>query len=128
MKCGLIRVNRLAEEKYAIVAEDEMIIAHNLKILLQSIGFSKVITVGSVAELREYQNVSFDLAFLDLKLSDGSSEKFVFHFSSRGIPTIVHSGHLNEQNVSLGQNVHFLAKPSTRARIKALVKSVIELD
>ena len=112
----------------AIVAEDEVIIAHNLKNLLEKIGFSKVIIVGSVAELREYQNVSFDLAFLDLKLSDGSSEKFVVHFSRRGIPTIVHSGHLNEQKVSVGQNIHFLAKPSTRAKIKAVVKSVVELD
>jgi len=115
------------EVRHALIVEDEVIIALGLRTIMRSLGFSQITTVGSIEELQKLRDDHFDLAIFDVSLPDGSSHKLAESFSRRGIPTIIHSGHVLPTEISLNGNMHFLAKPSSRAEIKSLIKSIVDV-
>ena len=112
----------------ALVVEDEIIIAIGLKAILESMNFDNVTIAGTLKELETLDDKQFELAIFDANLPDGCGRVAAEQFSEGGTPTIMHSGHITMDQVNPHENLLFLPKPSTRAKIKATIKYALGMD
>ncbi|WP_147125068.1 response regulator [Shimia ponticola] len=113
---------------HALVVEDELVIALGLKAILQGMEFAEVTVVGTLNDLRNLGDIRVDLAIFDANLPDGCGREVAEEYAQRGVPTLIHSGHITRDQVSNNEHIRFLPKPSTRAEIKATIKSVLGTD
>ena len=74
-----------------LIVEDELIILNALKTIVKSAGYKRCHTAHSIDAALEFdQKSSFDIVFLDIKLGDQNSLKFLHLFlSSKGRPEVV---------------------------------------
>jgi DNA-binding NtrC family response regulator len=100
--------------KRILVVEDEPLISMDIETMLTELGH-EVISTPSVKEtLDVLEAISFDLAILDYKVSDGDTTALATDMKRRGLPFIVCSGSegLTEFSEAFA-GARFLAKPYT---------------
>jgi DNA-binding response OmpR family regulator len=108
------RMNKLAGSKpLVLVLEDEALIALDLQDELQDAGHEVAgpFTACSAA-LEWLRTATPDLAILDATLNDGSCHIVAVELSRRGVPFLIYSGHLgDEQLLAEFQNIIWIEKP-----------------
>lgn len=108
-----------------LIAEDETLIAMYLRAILSAAG-AIVTTVSMVEAAMHKAEDSFDLALLDVSLSDGEIFPAAEKLGSRGVPIVFHSGHVaGMDDLQRFPNAMTLEKPARQSDIiQALVSQL----
>jgi len=95
-----------------LIVEDEPILALTLEEYLTSAGFEVAAVVGRLpAALAAIETIALDAAVLDANLAGVSAAPAAAALTARGVPFIVVSGYLPEQQVSAFSAGARLQKP-----------------
>jgi len=111
----------------ALVVEDDLVIALLAESMLQQLGCSHVITVGTADDaLRQLRQQSIGLVLLDVNLGDHSSEPVAQRLIELGIPTIVTTGYSDTDSVPEPlRRLRRLCKPYTKTELALLIPRVM---
>ncbi len=94
--------------------------------MLEDIGMV-VIRVWCIAEAQSLVTAGgIDLALVDARVADGSTEALCRLLTATAIPLIVTSGHPTLAMEFAASGIPFLAKPFRAARLQALVRHLLE--
>lgn len=106
-------MNELSSRSLRIlVVEDELLIASSLEMSLEGHGHNVLGPVSTVAAaLRILQTEQPDLALIDYRLADSTTEPLLPEFRKRSIPVCVLSGYGREQLPEAYADCHVLEKP-----------------
>ena len=78
----------------ALVVEDEWIVAHDFKSILESVGMYVVGTVGTAADAERLSSLhELHLAVVDIELQREMSYELIEWLCDRGISVVIVSGH-----------------------------------
>lgn len=84
---------RRAMSRTALVVEDELLIVLELEDLLIEAGYDVVVTKSSVSDAAAWLDTeNADLAIVDYRLRDATSEALVDQLISTATPTVIYSG------------------------------------
>lgn len=80
--------------KRCLILEDEFLIALDLERILESAGAAEVVSTSRIAQARDALagDGKFDVALLDLKLDDESSDPIAATLKERGVPFVFITG------------------------------------
>jgi CheY-like chemotaxis protein len=112
----------------ALILEDAFLIAYEAEQALLELGANSVVIFQDLVEAVEALNsaVQFDLAVLDLSLSDGNSIEFAKSIKARGIPFVFTSGYSKPEEVAREfPDVPYLEKPYHFDRLKQVVSELL---
>lgn len=112
----------------ALILEDAFLIAYEAEQALLELGANSVVIFQDLVEALEAINgaTRFDLAVLDLSLSDGNSIEFAKKIKALGIPFIFTSGYTRPDEVaSEFPDVPYLEKPYHFDRLKQVVSEIL---
>ena len=105
-----------------LVVEDEMLIATSLEIVLESNGHRVLGPVPTVQSARlALENALPDMALIDYRLADSTTEPLLADLHERGIPTCVLSGYSRDQLPAAYADYQLLEKPFS---MHALLESI----
>jgi len=83
-----------------LIAEDEMIVAHDLCETVEEAGFQvEGPHQGITSAMRAFQKEKPDAAILDVELSDGNVFSFARTLKAENVPVIFHSGSLSKSEI-----------------------------
>jgi len=83
-----------------LIAEDEMIVAHDLCETVEEVGFQvEGPHSGISSAMLAFQKEKPDAAILDVELSDGNVFAFARTLKAENIPVIFHSGSLSKTEI-----------------------------
>ena len=117
-----------------LVVEDEIIIAHDLQIMLRNLGYSVPYTASSGEEaIKIAQDIKPDLTIMDIKLSgeiDGieASKKFNDGFD---IPVIFLTAYIDSQTLERAKETEplgYLTKPINGRELSTIIKKVLSIN
>ena len=84
-----------------LIAEDEMIVAHDLCETVEEAGFQvEGPHSGISSAMLAFQKEKPDAAILDVELADGNVFGFARTLRAENIPVIFHSGSLSQQEIT----------------------------
>ncbi len=112
----------------ALILEDAFLIAYEAEQALLELGASSVVIFRDIVEAFEAldSHPKFDLAVLDLSLSDGNSIEFAKTIRKRGIPFVFTSGYAKPEEVAVEfPEVPYLEKPYHFDRLKQVVSDLL---
>jgi two-component SAPR family response regulator len=113
----------------ALILEDAFLIAYEAEQALLELGANSVVIFQDLVEAIEAINRSdkFDLAVLDLSLSDGNSIEFAKTIKARGIPFVFTSGYAKPAEVATEfPDVPYLEKPYHFDRLKQVIQDLLK--
>lgn len=113
----------------ALILEDAFLIAYEAEQALLELGANSVVIFQDLVEAIEAINRSdrFDLAVLDLSLSDGNSIEFAKTIKARGIPFVFTSGYAKPDEVATEfPDVPYLEKPYHFDRLKQVIQDLLK--
>jgi DNA-binding NtrC family response regulator len=102
--------------KVALVVEDELFIVLELEDLLRSVGFNIVVSRSSVTDALMWLGTErADLAIVDYRLRDTTSEALVDRLIEKATPTVIYSGNEYSEDVHNQAMKHFewVSKPAS---------------
>lgn len=109
-----------------LIVEDEVFIAQSLKANLLDAGARVVETAGGVSEAKaQIEATDYDLAILDIRLSDGEAFDLASSLTSRSVPVVVHSGHATSERNEHLTDVVFCAKPASPSEILQAIHTAL---
>lgn len=112
----------IAEALHILVVEDELLIAMSLEIALESNGHRVLGPVATITEAHKaLQTAQPDLALIDYRLADSTTEPLLPMLRERGIPMCVLSGYSRDQLPAAYGDCHLLVKPF---RMEALMTTI----
>lgn len=102
-----------------LVLEDEVIIALDLEMTLNELGFADVLMASSVDQAFTLLAASeVSVAILDFSLGDETSEPVISWLKERAVPFIVMTGYLDRAHLGDGADEWLLlGKPANRAAL-----------
>jgi DNA-binding NtrC family response regulator len=108
-----------------LIAEDESLLAWELKDMLGDWGNPKIFWSASIKGAREILTAHEDIALvlLDLKLQDGSGEELLRELTERDMPLIVVTGY----SLSVSRNFPVLIKPYTAEALIVAIKKALAI-
>lgn len=107
---------------HVLVVEDELLIATSLEIALESAGHRLLGPVATVDAAREaLETAQPDLALIDYRLADSTTEPLLPDLRERGIPICVLTGYSRDQLPPAYAGCHVLEKPF---RMRALIEAI----
>ena len=110
---------------HILVVEDELLIATSLEMALETHGHSVLGPAASVAEAQTVLETSQpDLALIDYRLADSTTEPLLPVLRDRAIPICVLTGYSRHQLPAAYADCHVLEKPF---RMRALVDMVEQM-
>ncbi len=100
-----------------LVAEDETLMAQNIREMLLEAEGIPVGPMASVSEARQLikDGASLDAALLDVNLSDGMVTPILEALSARGVPTVVYTGGIVPDDVRQ-RHPELIAPPNLSCR------------
>lgn len=105
-----------------LVVEDELLIAASLKIVLESHGHTVVGPAATLAAARDELNAHQpDLALLDYRVADSTTESLLPELRKRGIPACILTGYSSDQLPPAHADCQVLEKPFT---MRALIETI----
>lgn len=107
--------------KRVMICEDEAIVALDLRMLVEDLGYSVVGPFATVSQsLEACGGEHIDAAILDVQLRDGEIFPVAERLRSKGVAVIFHSGHAYENELAKDYpTAKFCPKP---ARVEHLVQ------
>ncbi len=106
--------------KRVMICEDEAIVALDLRMLVEDLGYTVVGPFSTVSQSLEACGEQIDAAILDVQLRDGEIFPVAERLSSQGVVVIFHSGHAYENELAKDYpTAKFCPKP---ARVEHLVR------
>lgn len=108
-----------------MIVEDEPIVAHDIRFMLEDAGFKCIGPYRSVAEaLQSLDSHDPDFALLDVNLTDGQVFPVADVLSKRGTPFAFCSAHfLSSESEQLFPGVEIVGKPFAEDDLLAAVKA-----
>jgi DNA-binding response OmpR family regulator len=114
--------NRPKPGLFVLVVEDEMLIATSLEIVLESNGHRVLGPVATVDAARAaLEHAQPDLALIDYRLADSTTEPLLPDLRQRHIPACVLTGYSRDQLPESYADCHVLEKPF---RMRALLEAI----
>lgn len=113
----------------ALILEDAFLIAYEAEQALLELGANTVVIFQDLVEAVEAieRRDRFDLAVLDLSLSDGNSIEFAKTIKALGIPFVFTSGYKKPREVETEfPDVPYLEKPYHFDRLKQVVTDLLQ--
>ncbi len=119
-------IMNLAAGIRVLIVEDEPIVAMLAEDLLESIGCVVAGTVASIAEARRaIDNITFDVALIDINLNGEDGLEVAAVLKSRAIPYIITSGY-EVAGIAPGHREAFvLSKPYSIAALEAAIRGCV---
>lgn len=116
-----------------IIAEDEKIIALDLKMILEKAGYSVTSIADNLKEITaEINKTKPDLVLLDINLDEKYEGLRVGNYLNKlGIPLIFISGSSDQKTISRAKNIKssdYICKPFDAARILAAVEKCLRTN
>ncbi len=117
---------------HLLIVEDDPIIARGLQVFLESAHF-KVTQASTLARAHElFASEKFNLALLDLGLTDGSGLTFLSHVRGSGshLPIIILTAKTDEDSVVEGLQKganDYMKKPFSNRELQARIQSVLRV-
>lgn len=112
----------MSASKTILIVEDEMIIALHIEQTLTDLGHRVIIATGKAEAERLAAAGNVDLAIVDYRLTDGTTDRLMERLEEAGTPFIVCSGMAERPERSATDKRLFLSKPfSSDALIAAVV-------
>ncbi|MEE4204809.1 MAG: response regulator [Erythrobacter sp.] len=110
-----------------LVAEDEMIVAYDLRDTVEEAGYRvEGPHAGISSAMFAFQKQRPDLAILDIQLNDGMVFEFAEKLAEQGVPIIFHSGfHTREEIAERFPGARTLEKPCPPAEMLDAVNEVL---
>jgi len=104
-----------------MICEDEAIVALDLRMLVEDLGYTVVGPFSTVSQsLEACADEHVDAAILDVQLRDGEIFPVAERLRSKGVLVIFHSGHAYEDELSIDYpTAKFCPKP---ARVESLMR------
>ncbi|SER70514.1 Response regulator receiver domain-containing protein [Tranquillimonas rosea] len=111
-----------------LLAEDEAIVALDLRFILEDMGHEVVATVARVRDgLDRGLSCNPDVAVLDVRLRDGEVFRLADALLAAGVRLIFHSGHLDKEHIDERYpGAKFCPKPMTEARLRDCLREVLD--
>jgi DNA-binding response OmpR family regulator len=110
------------EPLHILVVEDELLIATSLEIALEGAGHRLLGPVPTVLAAREaLESAQPDLALIDYRLADSTTEALLPELRDRDIPVCVLTGYSRDQLPAAYAGCHVLEKPF---RMRALMETI----
>ncbi len=107
---------------HILVVEDELLIATSLEIALENQGHRLLGPTATVdAALKALETAQPDIALIDYRLPDSTTEPLLPVLRERGIPVCVLTGYSRDQLPPAYQHCHVLEKP---LRMAALMEAL----
>lgn len=113
----------------ALILEDAFLIAYEAEQALLELGASSVVIFQDLIDAVEAINRrdKFDLAVLDVSLSDGNSIEFAKTIKALGIPFVFTSGYKRSDEVATEfPDVPYLEKPYHFDKLKQVVSELLQ--
>jgi DNA-binding NtrC family response regulator len=110
--------------KVALVVEDELFIVLELEDLLNEAGYADVVATSTVSDaLAWLDSGRADLAIVDYRLRDATSERLIDRLIFEKIPTVIYSGNDYSDDVhnSTMKHLEWISKPSSPELIQAAI-------
>src|SRR5690349_1228892 len=115
----------MSAPKTIMIVEDEAMIAVHIEVTLTEFGHH-VITAATVAEAERLAEAGgIDLAIVDYRLSDGTSETLMGRLQREGVPFIACSGLDEGGRRNAAGEPRYLAKPFTSEALVEAVSAMI---
>jgi len=110
-----------------LVAEDEMIVAFDLRDTVEEAGYRvEGPHAGISSAMLAFQKEKPDLAILDIQLDDGMVFEFAAKLAEQDVPIIFHSGrHTREEIARRFPDARTLEKPCPPAEVIEAVNDVL---
>ena len=110
-----------------LVAEDELIVAYDLRDTVEEAGYRvEGPHAGISSAMFAFQKQRPDLAILDIQLDDGMVFEFAEKLAEQGVPIIFHSGlHTREEIAERFPGARTLEKPCPPAEMLDAVSDVL---
>jgi DNA-binding NtrC family response regulator len=123
-------MNRLNEMRILVV-DDENIVLESCRRVLEAEGFEVVLVPSAEDALKAFENESFSLVLLDLKMPKRDGQFLIGEIKRMAIhiPIIVMTGYSTLNTIKEVSNMgieQFIAKPFTPDELLEAVKEVIE--
>lgn len=117
----------MAQQLRVLVAEDEMIIGHDLCDTMAEAGYMVEGPFDNLSSaMLAYQRHKPDLAILDVQLGDGIVYPLAEQMMAEDVPVIFHSGQLTPQEVATRfPKAQALAKPCPPSEVIATVEHAL---
>ncbi|MEO8746131.1 MAG: response regulator [Rhodanobacter sp.] len=107
-----------ADPLHILVVEDELLIATSLEIALESHGHRLLGPTATVdGALKALETAQPDLALIDYRLADSTTEPLLPVLRERGIPVCVLTGYSRNQLPQAYRHCHVLEKPFRMAAL-----------
>ena len=106
-----------------LILEDDAILALDLATIVCCWTDADITQCSSVAQARKALEGSFDLALLDIDLSDGKSYEIADALLAKKAPIAFVSGAPTAETPEHLRDVAFISKPYTQRKIEKLVSS-----
>lgn len=107
-----------------LVAEDEYLIARDIRRVLRAAGWTDVRAAPSVAEsLRILRAEPLDAAVLDIKLLDGEVSEVAAALQARGVPFVLVTGDQDTPVPERFADAPRIDKPFTRRRLMTALQA-----
>jgi DNA-binding response OmpR family regulator len=120
-----------SSDSSVLVLEDEAVIALDVEDILQSAGFTDVVTISSRADAERWLSEHTPhIAVIDAHLRDGMCIEVIQTLTERNVPFVIHSGERpedaeEEHGFHKGQ---WLAKPSRPEALFAAIKAGLAIS
>lgn len=119
--------------KRCLILEDEFLIALDLERILESAGVAEVVSTSRIPQARDAlgPDGKFDIALLDLKLEDESSEPIAKILQERGIPFVFITGMSSKAKQGADVSSHWpdvpmLEKPFEQAHLLSVLTQALD--
>jgi DNA-binding LytR/AlgR family response regulator len=108
-----------------LIVEDDVLTAMYLEGVITDISSAHIVIRASVAETKKALSTSFDIAFLDVDVTNGKTFDVARALQEMQIPFVFVSGSSLEDIPEELRLVPFIAKPFQRADIAHALKSLL---
>ncbi|MGN7293725.1 HWE histidine kinase domain-containing protein [Rhizobium sp. SAFR-030] len=117
-------ITELMGDLELLLVEDQMLVAADVEVMLESHGISRVTTAPSAAEaLRQLKTFTPDIAILDVNLGSGTSLPIAEELTRRGVPFVFATGYSDRSVIPASFTAPVVRKPyEAQALIGAMVR------
>jgi DNA-binding response OmpR family regulator len=118
-------MNNALDQSSILVVEDELLIAMDLELMLQELGFGKCTLLTSCEEAENWLAVYRPrFAVLDIQIQSGTCEPVARHLAKQGIPFLVSSGSDSRDDNPIFRSGARVPKPCTPEHLSDALESL----
>lgn len=109
-----------------LIVEDDALTAMYLEGVINDVSTAHIVITTSVSDTRDALNSSFDLAFLDVDVTNGKTFELARSLLKKEVPFVFVSGSLRTEVPEELQFAPFIGKPFQRSDIVGVLSSLFD--